>query len=217
MRLMLKSEPLGTPKGAWIIAAIIVALQLMLSAGLFWANTVAEDAHGRRVVDVGAAEAPVPTYTQLPDNAFQPARLPRNGCCSSNNLVFRTHFTAADAALADPSILIVSAYDNALIYVNGRLIAGAGRTDGRPPNMGRRPQLLRLPYDVVHEGVAMDIAVQRAVGFGHLRPFYVGEYNALYPSFRRLGFLPGHSFALPHAPRPGLPATNRTPTRPCFL
>lgn len=189
MRLMLKSEPLGTPKGAWIIAAIIVALQLMLSAGLFWANTVAEDAHGRRVVEVGAAEAPAPTYTQLPDSAFQPARLPREGCCSSNNLVFRTHFTAADAALDDPGILIVSAYDNALIYVDGRLIAGAGRTDGRPPNMGRRPQLLRLSNEMVREGVAMDVAVQRAVGFGHLRPFYVGEYNALYPSFRALGFL----------------------------
>ena len=69
MRLMLKSEPLGTPKGAWIIAAIIVALQLMLSAGLFWANTVAEDAHGRRVVEVGAAEASSTSTCGLGDAA----------------------------------------------------------------------------------------------------------------------------------------------------
>lgn len=187
---MLKSEPLGAPtKGAWIIAAIIVALQLALSAGLFWINSIAEDAQGRRVVDVAVAEASGPTYTRLPDAAFQPARLPRDGCCSSNNLVFRTHFTAEDAALSDPSILIVSAYDNALVYVDGRLAAGFGRAAGPPPNMGRRPQLLRVTRDLVREGATIDIAVQRAVGFGHLRPFYVGEYNALYPSFRALSFL----------------------------
>lgn len=187
---MLKSEPLGAPtRGAWIIAAIIIALQLMLSAGLLAINSIAEDARGRRVVDVTAAEAPSSTYTQLPDAAFQPSHLPRDGCCSSNNLVFRTHFTAADAALADPAILIVSAYDNAHIYIDGVLTAGVGAAEGRTINMGRRPQLMRIPRSLVQNGATIDIAVQRAVGFGHLRPFYVGEYAALYPSFRALSFL----------------------------
>ena len=187
---MLKSEPLGAPtRGAWIIAAIIIALQLMLSAGLLAINSIAEDARGRRVVDVTAAEAPSSTYTRLPDAAFQPSHLPRDGCCSSNNLVFRTHFTAADAALGDPAILIVSAYDNAHIYIDGVLTAGIGAAEGRTINMGRRPQLMRIPRSLVLSGATVDIAVQRAVGFGHLRPFYVGEYAALYPSFRALSFL----------------------------
>jgi|GEM_PF-2961300 len=187
---MLKSEPLGAPtKGAWIIAATIVALQLALSVGLFWANSIAEEARGRHVVDVGAAEASSQSYFQLPDAAFRPVRLPREGCCSSDNLIFRTHLTAEDAALTNPSVLIVSAYDNALIYVDGELAAGFGRTSGPPPNMGRRPQLLRLPHNMVHEGAVVDVAVQRIIGFGHLQPFYIGEYDALYPSFRALGFL----------------------------
>lgn len=188
--LMLKAEPLGAPtKGAWIIAAIIVALQMTLSAGLFAINSIAENARGRRVVDIVAAEGSGLRYTQLPDSAFRPGRLPREGCCSSDNLIFRTTFTAADAALTDPAILLVSAYDNALIYVDGQLTAGFGRAEGPPPNMGRRPQLLRIPRSLVYEGAVVDIAVQRAVGFGHLRPFYVGEYAALYPSFRALMLL----------------------------
>jgi two-component system sensor histidine kinase UhpB len=190
MPLMLKSEPPGTPStGAWIIAATIVVLQLALSAGLFWINSIAEDAPGRKVVDVTAAEAHSPGYERLPDSAFQPGRLPRQGCCSSNNLIFRTRFTAGDSALADPGILIVSAYDNAFVYIDGELAAGFGRIHGPPPNTGRRPQLLRIPQSLVREGATIDIAVQRAVGFGHLRPFYVGEYDALYPSFRALTFL----------------------------
>ncbi|MEZ5970822.1 MAG: hypothetical protein R3C31_03315 [Hyphomonadaceae bacterium] len=187
---MLKFEPLGAPtRGAWIIAAIIVALQLALAAGLFWMNSISEAAAGRRVVEVGAAEASSSLYTELPDAAFQAVRLPRQGCCSSNNLIFRSRLTAEDAALANPAVLIESAYDNALVYVDGALAAGAGRVSGPPPNMGRRPQLLRIPSAMAHEGARLDIAVQRAVGFGHLQPFYVGEYDELYSSFRALTFL----------------------------
>ncbi|MGD9816163.1 MAG: sensor histidine kinase [Hyphomonadaceae bacterium] len=190
MRLMLKSEPLGAPTwGAWIIAATIVAMQLALSVGLLWANSIAESADGRRVVEVAAAEAPARAYTRLPEDAFEIVRLPREGCCSSNSLVFRTRLTAADAALDEPSVLIVSAYDNALLYLEGELVAGFGRSEGPPPNMGRRPQLLRLPPSLVREGAILDITVQRAVGFGYFRPFFVGEYNALYRSFNALTFL----------------------------
>lgn len=187
---MLKFEPLGTPtRGAWIIAAIIVMLQLALSAGLFWVNSIAEDAHGRRVEDVGAAEAPGAGYVHLPDGAFETARLPRQGCCSSGSVIIRTHLTAADAALAEPAILIVSVYDNAMVYIDGQFAAGFGRRTGPPANMGRKAQLLRLPQGLVREGARLDVAVQRAVGFGHLQPFYVGDYSALYPSYSALAFL----------------------------
>lgn len=35
----------------------------------------------------------------------------------------------------------------------------------------------------------LDIEVQRGVGFGHLRPVYLGEYDALYPSYVALRVL----------------------------
>lgn len=181
--------PSSPARHTWRLALIIVALQLALSAGLAWVNFKIEDIPGRRVIEVGAAEATGPIYLNLPDSAFHTVRLPREGCCSTTDLVFRTRLTQAESLLRDPAVLIISAHDNALIYVDGQLIGGLGRAESPVPNMGRQPQLVRIPPSLAHAGARVDVAVQRAVGFGHLRPFHIGGYDALYNSYLALRLL----------------------------
>ncbi|MBX9745568.1 MAG: hypothetical protein K2X34_01620, partial [Hyphomonadaceae bacterium] len=167
----------------------IVALQLSLSAGLLRVNFIIEDIPGRRIDQALHAIAPNADYAYLPDSAFQTVQLPRGVCCSTALLIYRTTLTGREAALRDPAVLIVSAQDNAHVYIDGHFVGDFGRSIGQPANMARRPQLVRLPAALVHEGARIDIAVQRAVGFGHLRPFHVGDYDALFNSFVALRFL----------------------------
>jgi signal transduction histidine kinase len=178
--------PSSPSRHTWTLALIIVTLQLALSAGLAWVNLMVEDIPGRRIVELGAAEAAGAIYQNLPDSAFHTVRLPRDRCCSTTNLVFRIRLTEAEASMPDPAVLIVSAHDNALIYIDGQLIGGLGRAEGPAPNMGRQPQLVRIPTGFAHPGARIDVAVQRAVGFGHLRPFHIGGYHQLYNSYLAL-------------------------------
>jgi len=173
----------------WILAGAILALQLAMSAALLYVNYRTEDIPGRRVAELVAAESSSPRYELLPDAAFAPVTIPREECCETNVVIYRTRMSASEAHLAYPAVLIVSAHDNALLYVDGVLVAGQGRVDGPAPAMGRRPQLLRIPAALAHEGAILDVAVQRGVGFGHLRPFFIGAYDRLYPSYIALRFL----------------------------
>jgi two-component system sensor histidine kinase UhpB len=50
-------------------------------------------------------------------------------------------------------------------------------------------RLIRIPPPLAQPGAQIDIEVQRGVGFGHLRPVYFGEYDALYPSYIALRVL----------------------------
>jgi len=180
----------STPwRHTWLLAAIIVALQLALSAGLLWVNFLVEDIPGRRVDAPLHAVAQSANYSNLPDSAFETVNLPRGVCCDRTLLIYRTTLSAEEAEMHDAAVLIVGAQDNAHIYVDGHLVGEFGRAEGQPANMARRPQLIRLPAALLHEGTRVDVAVQRAVGFGHLRPFHVGEYSALFNSYVALRFL----------------------------
>jgi two-component system, NarL family, sensor histidine kinase UhpB len=173
----------------WPLAAAIIALQLAMSAVLLYINYRAEDIPGRRVVELVAAESSDARYEAFPDSAFMEVSIPREECCDTNAVIYRTRLSADEAAAPYPAVLIVSAHDNALLYVDGVLVGGQGRAEGPPPALGRRPQLIRIPSSLAHPGAVLDVAVQRAVGFGHLRPFFVGEYDRLYPSFLALRLL----------------------------
>lgn len=183
------SAPASPSKLNWRLALVIIALQLVFAAVLFWVNARTEDIPGRRVSDVLVAESPVSGYRHLADDAFVPAEIPREECCETTGVIYRTHLSAAEASLTRPAVLIVSAHDNAQIFVDGVHVGGLGRVDGPPPVMGRRPQLLPIPVALAHPGAEVDVLVQRAVGFGHLRPFHIGEYDALYPSYLMLRLL----------------------------
>lgn len=173
----------------WTLAAILVAMQLIMSAVLLYVNYRIEDIPGRRVSELVVAQSGSAGYELLPDAAFAPTIIAREECCATRALIYRTHLTHAEANLAYPAVLIVSAHDNALLYVDGVLVAGQGRVNGVAPAMGRRPQLLRIPKSMAHPGAVLEIAIQRNVGFGHLRPFFIADYDRLYPSFLALRFL----------------------------
>ena len=176
-----------TAARAWGLAAAIILLQILFSGALLWANQVAESAPGRRVATVGMAEAGARNPAGLPDSAFAALPLPIGRCCGQTPLVFRTRLTEADARLTAPSLLIPSAHDNVWLYVDGDLVGGQGVPEATVTS--RRPQLLRIPDRYVHPGARIDLVVTRAIGFGHLRPFHVGEYRALYPSWLALRLL----------------------------
>lgn len=175
------------PRRAWGLAAIIIVLQILFSGALLWANVVAEAAPGRLIETVAFAEAGARDVASLPDIAFKPARLPVALCCEASPLVLRTRLTADDAGLTSPSVLVPSAHDNVWLYVDGDLVAGQGRATSTVTS--RRPQLLRIPERYVHPGARIDLVVSRTIGFGHLRPFHVGEHDALYPSWLALRVL----------------------------
>lgn len=169
----------------WALPLFIIALQIVFAAALLWANAIAERAPGRLIDHALIADAGVATP---PESAFTPTALPGEACCATTPLVFRTTLTAADAALTDPAVLIPSAHDNALLYIDGALIAGQGEANGQT-TLSRRPILLRIPAAYAHEGAHVDIVVVRALGFGHLRPFHIGAYHDLYPSYLALRLL----------------------------
>lgn len=173
----------------WLLALAIVALQLAFSIGLLYVNLRTEDIPGRRVSEVLAAESPTRGFVDLPDAAFQLTPIPREECCTTNAVIYRTRLTQQESRLSSPSVLIVSAHDNAMLYVDGVLVGGLGRAEGPPPIMGRRPLLLRIPTNLAQPGARLDIVVQRAVGFGHLRPFHIANYDDLYPSYLMLRLL----------------------------
>lgn len=186
---MLRTLTTSTPTSTWRLAFVIIALQLCFAAALFYVNWRTEDIPGRRVAEALAAQSPSTEYAALPESAFEMTRIPREECCATNAVIYRTHLTEADAALLHPAVLVVSAHDNALLYIDGELVAGVGRIEGPPPSAGRRPQLLRIPDHFANPGAQLELVVQRAVGFGHLRPFHIGEYDQLYPSFLMLRLL----------------------------
>lgn len=164
---------------SWTLALVILALQLLLSAGLFFANRIAESVAGRQVSEV----------LLLGDGAPHFALLPLEICCAGGDAHVRATLNAQDAALADPAILITSAHDNALLTIGGVRIAGLGLAEDGVSIQSRRPLLLRIPKSMAAPGADLDITVQRAIGFGHLRPFYIGEYDALYRSYLALRIL----------------------------
>ncbi len=173
---------------SWGLAIFILALQIALGGALSYVNLRAEDIPGRRVAQVLVAY-PGQYYAFLPDTAFQATEIPREECCSTDPVIYRTFLSAAESELADPAVLIVSAHDNALLYVDGVLIAGQGRADGAPAVTRRQPQLMRIPASLAGTGARVDIVVQRAVGFAHLRPFFIADYDRLYPSSLTLRLL----------------------------
>ncbi len=178
---------MGSPPGLgrWRLAAVIVGLQILLSGLLLWANVTAENAPGRLIAVTGMVDSAL-ARPGLAEADFTPTRLPVGRCCATTPLVFRLHLTPADAALREPAVLVSGAQDNAWLYVDGRLVEGQGRADTTV--LSRRPLLMRLPANL-GPGARVDLVVSRTVGFGHLRPFHVGEYPALYPSFLALRFL----------------------------
>ncbi|WP_395644778.1 sensor histidine kinase [Terricaulis sp.] len=181
----MSDHPPSQPSRTWVLSAFIIALQIVFAAALLSVNAVAENVPGRTIAHALIADA---GGVAAPDSAFRPTPLPGEACCARTPLLFRTALTAEDAALADPAILIPSAHDNALLYIDGDLIAGQGEAGGQT-TLSRRPILLRIPRAYANAGAQVDIAVGRAIGFGHLRPFHIGEYRDLYPSFLALRVL----------------------------
>lgn len=171
----------------WALALIIIALQVLLSAGLFWVNTVAEQAPGRLVASLGVMDGGKRSYADLPQGALETRRLPYGRCCGGDPLVFRTRLSEADAALTAPAVLIPSAHDNVWLYIDGDLIGGQGQLESTVTS--RRPQLMRIPPAYAHPGARVDLVVARTIGFGHLRAFHIGEYRDLYPSWLALRLL----------------------------
>lgn len=172
-------DPASQPR--WPTAFTILLLLAAFCGGLLVINATAENVPGRRVADVLVAATP--------DAAFRPATLPHWECCSTEPIIFRTTLDAETSNANAPAMLIVSAHDNARLYLNGVLIGGEGPTTGDPTNWSRRPRLIRIPPQLAEPGAVLDIEVQRGVGFGHLRPVYLGEYDALYPSYVALRVL----------------------------
>ena len=185
---MTPSETAARPSTrVWALALIIILLQVLLSAGLFWVNSVAERAPGRLVASLGMADTGSASPERQPDSAFVTTSLPVGRCCATRSLVFRTRLSAADAALSEPAVLVPSGHDNVWLYVDGDLIGGQGRPDSTVTS--RRPQLMRIPPAYQHPGARIDLVVSRTIGFGHLRPFHIGEYRDLYPSWLALRLL----------------------------
>lgn len=172
-------DPASQPR--WPTTLVILLLLAAFCGGLLIINATAENVPGRRVADGLVADTPGAT--------FQPATLPHWNCCSTEPLIFRTTLDAQTANARDPALLVVSAHDNARLYVDGVLVGGEGPSTGDPTNWSRRPRLIRIPPPLAHAGAVLDIEVQRSVGFGHLRPVYLGEYDALYPSYVALRVL----------------------------
>lgn len=172
-----------------LLAVFIIGLQILFAAVLLGANVVAERAAGRSIESALSNENPVgaPGGPFAP-GAFGEIRLPAPFCCAQTPVVVRTTLTAADAAIEDLAILIPSAHDNAFVYVDGELVGGVG-TPETQTNTSRRPHLIRIPARYAHDGAIVDIVVTRAIGFAHLRPFSLGSYDVLYPSFRALRLL----------------------------
>jgi two-component system sensor histidine kinase UhpB len=165
----------------WPTALTILVLLAAFCAGLLMINATAENVPGRRIAEVQVASTP--------GAPFETATVPYWHCCSTEPIIVRTTLDAETAAARDPAVLIVSAHDNARLYVDGALTGGEGPSAGDPTNWSRRPRLIRIPPPMAHAGAVLDIEVQRGVGFGHLRPIYVGEYDALYPSYIALRVL----------------------------
>ena len=103
----------------WGLALIILALQIGLGAALTYVNLRTEDIPGRRIDQVLAAVSATGTYQFLPDDAFLERQIPREECCATTSVIYRTFLTAEEARLHDVAVLIVSAHDNALLYVDG--------------------------------------------------------------------------------------------------
>lgn len=172
-----------------LLAVFLIGLQLVFAAMLLAVNVVAERAPGRLIDEAVANVKP----TGAPGDEFPPGtlgaiRLPAPFCCAQTPVVVRTTLTAADAATPDLALLIPSAHDNALVYVDGELIGGAG-APSTETNTSRRPQLVRIPPRYSREGAVIDVSVQRAIGFAHLRPLSLGRYDELYPSYLALRLL----------------------------
>ena len=172
-----------------LLAVFIIGLQILFAAVLLGANVIAERAAGRSISTALSNENPV----GAPGGSFAPGtfgeiRLPAPFCCAQTPVIVRTTLTAADATIPDLAVLIPSAHDNALVYIDGELVGGIGTTETQT-NTSRRPHLVRIPARYAHEGAVLDIVVTRAIGFAHLRPFSIGSYEALYPSFRALRLL----------------------------
>ncbi len=181
-------DPLPAPRPRTsALAAIIVALQIAFSAAFVGANIVAERTPGRLVDSVLAAESAPRPHPASEEN-FASRELPAHFCCSTAPVIARTQLTAADVAIADLAVLIPSAHDNALLYVDSELVSGLG-TPTTQTTTSRRPHLLRIPPRYKRDGAIVDVVVTRNVGFGHLRPMSVGSYEALYPSYLALRLL----------------------------
>lgn len=165
----------------WPTAIGVLLLLAAFCTALLFVNATAENVPGRRVDTVEFAPAP--------GAPFLPAQLPTWHCCSTESMWFRTTLDAETAAKREPAVLIVSAHDNARLFIDGELVAGEGPSTGDPTNWSRRPRMLRIPKHMALEGARIEIEVQRGVGFGHLRAFYMGEYDALYPSYVALRVL----------------------------
>lgn len=174
-------QPDPASKPRWPTALIILLLLAAFCGGLLVINATAENVPGRRIDHIQVAATPNAPFRQV--------TLPHWECCSTEPIIFRTVLDADTANARDPAVLIVSAHDNARLYVDGALTGGEGPTTGDPTNWSRRPRLIRIPAPMAHPGAVLDIEVQRGVGFGHLRPIYLGDYDALYPSYIALRVL----------------------------
>jgi two-component system sensor histidine kinase UhpB len=175
------SQPAKAAPPHWSTALTIFVLLAAFCGGLLMINATAENVPGRRVDEVQVAATPTAPLRTV--------TLPHWECCSTEPIIFRTILDAETANTRDPAVLIVSAHDNARLYVDGVLTGGEGPTTGDPTNWSRRPRLIRIPASMAHAGAVLDIEVQRGVGFGHLRPIYLGAYDALYPSYSALRVL----------------------------
>ncbi len=183
-------EPPPSPRlRTSLLAVFIIGLQLFFATVLLGVNVVAERAPGRTITTALSSENP----TGAPGGAFAPGtfgdiRLPAPFCCEQTPIVVRTTLTAEDLATPNLAVLIPSAHDNAFVYVDGELIAGVGAPDAETVT-SRRPHLFRIPSRYVEAGTTLDIVVTRTIGFAHLRPFSLGSYEALYPSYLALRLL----------------------------
>lgn len=170
-----------TSHARWPTTLTLLLLLVAFCVGLLVINATAENVPGRRVTNV--------LVSTTPGAPFRPVTLPHGECCATTPVIFRTTLDEQTAHARDPAVLVVSAHDNARLYVNGVLTGGEGPSTGDPTNWSRRPRLIRIPATMAALGAVLDIEVQRGVGFGHLRPIYLGDYDTLYPSYVALRVL----------------------------
>ncbi|UPT62503.1 MAG: hypothetical protein M0D54_19460 [Hyphomonadaceae bacterium JAD_PAG50586_4] len=128
---------LDAPPTRWPTAIAILVLLALFCAGLVLVNMKAENVPGRRVSDV--------LVSDLPGQAFTPAALPHWHCCATSPMRFRLILDAETASKHFPALLVVSAHDNARIFVDGVLVAGEGQSAGQVANWSRRPRLMHIP------------------------------------------------------------------------
>ena len=185
----LNLAPLSSPTRTWWIAATILMVQVVFCGALLLINLVAEQAAGRQVSVVTFASPTPDTMQSGAGGVYRPIALNADQCCSAPQVTVHTLLTASDARLTDPALLIVSAHDNAFVFVGGERVGGQGRLGALPSNLSGRPILVHIPGRLAKPGAAVDIVVSRAVGTAHLRPFNIGEYDDLYPSFLALRLL----------------------------